>query len=197
MKIFPAFFCAAVGVALSVPVQAKPVIGEPAPAIELRGADGRTHALSEYKGKLVVLEWHNPECPFVKKHYNAGNLPKQQADAVAAGTVWLTINSGAPGKHGVLDADSANAWQAANASAASAYLFDPTGSAGRDYAAKRRRTCTGSRNARCATRRHRLDRERDTDDIGSRRVLPQLIGEPLRASRQVKTSNPWLSSSTE
>jgi len=124
------------GVALVGPAWAKPVIGEAAPSFSLSGADGRTHALSDYKGKVVVLEWHNPECPFVKKHYEAGNLPKQQADAVAGGAVWLTINSGAPGKQGVLDVAAANAWKTKSKAASSAYLFDPQGGAGRAYAAK-------------------------------------------------------------
>lgn len=124
------------GVALVGPAWAKPVIGEAAPAFTLSGADGRTHALSGYKGKVVVLEWHNPECPFVKKHYEAGNLPRQQADAVAGGAVWLTINSGAPGKQGVLDAAAANAWKTTSKAGSSAYLFDPEGGVGRAYAAK-------------------------------------------------------------
>ncbi len=124
------------GLAWATVAAAKPVIGEAAPTFALAGADGRSHALADYRGKIVVLEWHNPECPFVKKHYGAGNLPKQQADAAAAGAVWLTINSAAPGKQGELDAAGANAWLAANAGKPHAYLFDRDGVVGRAYAAK-------------------------------------------------------------
>jgi hypothetical protein len=127
---------ALVGAGLTAPAVAKPVIGEPAPAFALGGADGRTHALADYRGKVVVLEWNNPQCPFVKKHYGAGNLPKQQADAVSGGAVWLTINSAAPGKQGELDAATAKSWIAETRAMPSAYLFDPTGSAGHAYGAK-------------------------------------------------------------
>ena len=60
-------------------------MGQPAPDFSLIDSNGNAHALSDYKGKIVVLEWNNPECPFVKKHYGSGNIPKQQADATAAG----------------------------------------------------------------------------------------------------------------
>src|SRR5690606_3935234 len=100
---------ALVAITFSASAFASAEIGAPAPDFSLRGADGKIHTLAEYKGRNVVLEWNNPECPFVQKHYNAGNLQKQQADANANGTVWLTINSGAVGKQGHLDATSANA----------------------------------------------------------------------------------------
>lgn len=111
-------------------------IGKPAPAFSLTGADGSAHDLDEHKGKIVVLEWNNPECPFVKKHYASGNMQKQQADAVASGVVWLTINSAAPGKQGHLDARLANAYISTVAAKQSAYLFDPEGTVGHAYAAK-------------------------------------------------------------
>ena len=128
--------CAVGALAFAASVSAKPVIGDAAPAFSLAGADGREHALADYRGRIVVLEWHNPECPFVKKHYAAGNLPRQQADALASGAVWLTINSAAPGKQGELDAANANAWLASQQARPRAYLFDRDGSVGRAYAAK-------------------------------------------------------------
>lgn len=75
-------------------------VGQPAPDFTLTGIDDRKHSLSEYRGKTVVLEWHNADCPFVRKHYESDNLPKLQRDATADGVVWLMINSGAPGMQG-------------------------------------------------------------------------------------------------
>jgi len=111
-------------------------IGAAAPAFSLPDSNGKTHSLSDYKGKTVVLEWNNPECPFVKKHYGSGNIPRQQADATAAGVVWLTINSGADGKQGHVDGAAANAFVAEYKAAPTAYLLDPDGKVGHLYGAK-------------------------------------------------------------
>lgn len=136
MKPMSLLFAAAACLALAAPLSAKPVVGEPAPAFSGVDSHGRTHALSEYKGKTVVLEWSNPDCPFVKKHYGAGNLQKQQADAAAHGVVWLTVNSGAAGKQGHFDAAGANAWIAKVGGKANAYLIDADGKIGHAYDAK-------------------------------------------------------------
>ena len=114
--------------AFTVPALAKPVIGEAAPAFNTTDSDGRTQALADYKGKVVVLEWNNPQCPFVRKHYGAGNMQAQQAEAAAAGVVWLTVNSGAAGKQGHLDAAAAKAYVAEQKAAPAAYLLDGDGS---------------------------------------------------------------------
>ncbi|MFT3808007.1 redoxin domain-containing protein [Arenimonas sp.] len=111
-------------------------VGKPAPAFALIDSTGKKHALADYAGKTVVLEWNNPECPFVKKHYGAGNMQAQQRAATAAGVVWLTINSSADGKQGHMDAAQAQATRTRLGAAQSAYLFDPQGSVGRAYAAK-------------------------------------------------------------
>jgi len=111
-------------------------IGSAAPDFSLPDADGKTQTLSQYKGKTVVLEWNNPGCPFVQKHYSSGNIPKQQADATTAGVVWLTINSGASGKQGHLDTQGAQAFIAQYHAAPSAYLFDGDGKVGHLYGAK-------------------------------------------------------------
>jgi hypothetical protein len=111
-------------------------IGSAAPDFSLPDANGKTQTLSQYKGKTVVLEWNNPGCPFVQKHYSSGNIPKQQADATAAGVVWLTINSGARGKQGHLDTQGAQAFIAQYHAAPSAYLFDGDGKIGHLYGAK-------------------------------------------------------------
>lgn len=135
MKPLPLLLSALLATA-AAPLVAKPVVGEAAPAFSAVDSQGKTHALSDYTGKTVVLEWSNPECPFVKKHYGAGNLQKQQADAAAHGVVWLTVNSGAAGKQGHFDAASANAWIAKVGGKANAYLLDADGQVGHAYAAK-------------------------------------------------------------
>jgi hypothetical protein len=126
----------AVAAVVAVPVFAKSVIGEPAPDFTLTDASGKTHTLADYKGKTVVLEWNNPECPFVKKHYGAGNMQAQQGKATAAGVVWLTVNSSASGKQGNLDGAGANAYVGKVGSRQSAYLLDADGKVGHAYGAR-------------------------------------------------------------
>ncbi len=111
-------------------------VGAPAPDFALTDSSGQTQTLAQYKGKTVVLEWNNPGCPFVRKHYTSGNIPKQQAAATAAGVVWLTINSGASGKQGDLDTTGAKAFMAQYSAKPSAYLFDRDGKVGHLYGAK-------------------------------------------------------------
>lgn len=121
---------------LASPVWAKATVGETAPDFTLTDSFGKSHSLSEYKGKTVVLEWNNPECPFVKKHYGSGNIPKQQSEAIAGGIVWLTLNSGADGKQGHVDGARANAFLAQYNAKPTAYLLDPDGTVGHLYGAK-------------------------------------------------------------
>src|SRR5438105_14187829 len=84
-----------------------PPVGSAAPDFSLTDSKGKTHSLSEYKGKYVVLEWFNPECPFVKKHYGSGNMQKLQQEYTGKGVVWLSIDSSAPGTEGSLTAEQA------------------------------------------------------------------------------------------
>ena len=130
------FLLAALLAAMAAPLAAKPVIGQAAPSFSTLDSHGKTQTLSDYKGRIVVLEWNNPECPFVRKHYGAGNMQQQQAEAGAAGVVWLTVNSGAPGKQGQLDAAAANTYVAQQRGKAAAYLLDPDGRVGQAYAAR-------------------------------------------------------------
>lgn len=112
-------------------------VGQPAPAFTLTDLDGKARTLSEFKGKVLVLEWVNPDCPFVKKHYDkSGNMPALQKAATADGVVWLLINSGAPGKQGDYDVAQAKAWLATQKAAATAYLRDSDGKVGNAYQAK-------------------------------------------------------------
>src|SRR5882724_1031834 len=84
-----------------------PQVGSAAPDFSLADAKGKTHSLADYKGKYVVLEWFNPECPFVKKHYGGGNMQKLQEEYTSKGVVWLSIDSAAPGKEGSLTPEQA------------------------------------------------------------------------------------------
>src|SRR6266567_1733964 len=113
-----------------------PPVGSAAPAFSLADAKGTTHALSQYKGKYVVLEWFNPECPFVKKHYGSGNMQKLQEEYTSKGVAWLTIDSNAPGTEGNLSADAASKVTTGWKTQQTALLLDPEGKAGRAYGAK-------------------------------------------------------------
>src|SRR5579864_5931349 len=92
-------FLSLVFLAVSLPViaQAAPEIGKPAPLFSGRGSDGKTYKLSDYLGKFVVLEWYNPRCPFIRKHYDSGNMQSLQERYVGKGVIWLAIDSSAPG----------------------------------------------------------------------------------------------------
>jgi Redoxin len=112
-------------------------VGQAAPAFTLTDLDGKAHSLSDFKGKTVVLEWVNPQCPFVVKHYDkSGNLPATQKAATADGVVWLLINSAASGKQGDFDAPTAKAWITKQNVAATAYLRDSDGKVGKLYDAR-------------------------------------------------------------
>lgn len=112
-------------------------VGKAAPDFTLTDINGTRHSLSIFKGKTVVLEWVNPECPFVIKHYdNSGNLPKTQQAAVKDGVVWLQINSGHPGAQGDFDPAKVADWQKRNAAAATAYFRDQDGKVGKLYDAR-------------------------------------------------------------
>lgn len=111
-------------------------VGQPAPAFTVTDTKGVTHNLADFKGKTVVLEWHNPKCPFVVKHYEPKNMQGQQQAATGDGVVWITVNSGAPGKQGHMSAEEANTLMASKGAAYSAYVIDAEGTVGKAYAAK-------------------------------------------------------------
>ena len=113
-----------------------PPVGGAAPDFSLTDAKGKTHSLAQYKGKYVVLEWFNPECPFVKKHYGSGNMQKLQEEYTSKGVAWLTIDSNAPGTEGNLSADAASKVTTGWKTQQTALLLDPEGKAGRAYGAK-------------------------------------------------------------
>ena len=113
-----------------------PAVGTAAPDFSLTDSKGKTQSVSQYKGKYVVLEWFNPDCPFVKKHYGSGNMQKLQEEFTGKGVVWLSIDSSAPGMEGNLSPEQANAKMAEWKTKQTALLLDPDGKAGRTYGAK-------------------------------------------------------------
>ena len=116
--------------------EAQQVVGRPAGNFRTTDADGKAVSLSDYRGRTVVLEWNNPGCPFVQKHYGSGNMQRTQAIAKAAGAVWLSINSGAPGKQGHMSGPETKAFVAKQKASPTSYLLDPAGRIGRGYGAK-------------------------------------------------------------
>lgn len=115
---------------------AAPQIGEAAPDFTAVDSKGNPTRLSEYRGKTVVLEWTNADCPYTRKHYSSGNMQSVQALAQQNGIVWLTVISSAPGKQGYVNGAAADALTASRHAVPTAVLLDPTGSVGRSYAAK-------------------------------------------------------------
>lgn len=127
---------ALLGTLATVPAWAAPRVGAPAPSFSTVDAAGKTHALGDYRGKTVVLEWTNDQCPFVVKHYNSGNMQALQREAAAGGAVWLTVISSAPGKQGHVSGARARELTQARKAAPSAVLLDASGDIGRRYDAK-------------------------------------------------------------
>lgn len=127
---------AAVVLVVAAPALATPVLNQPAPAFQAKDAEGQVRSLAEFKGKTVVLEWHNPGCPYVQKHYGSGNMQALQQRATREGVVWLTIDSSSPGQQGHLDGPSAKAWKAEHHAHSTALLLDPQGKVGRLYEAR-------------------------------------------------------------
>ena len=111
-------------------------VGQPAPDFAATDANGRPVRLADFSGKTVVLEWNNPGCPFVKKQYGSGKMQQAQAAAARDGVVWLTVNSGAPGKQGHMDGEEAREFLAESKATPAAYLLDPSGTVGKAYGAR-------------------------------------------------------------
>jgi peroxiredoxin len=111
-------------------------VGQPAPDFSLPDTKGQNHQLSQYKGKWVVLEWYQPDCPFVRKHYGSGNMQALQKEFTAKGVVWLSIDSSAPGQEGNYPADKLNEIASSQGVARTALLLDPAGKVGHAYGAK-------------------------------------------------------------
>jgi len=111
-------------------------VGDPAPGFTGVDSNGKQQSLSAYKGKFVVLEWHNQGCPYTKKHYESGNMQRLQKEWTAKGVVWLTVISSAPGTQGFVTPTQENEYLQKMNATPTAVIMDPGGSLGHLYAAK-------------------------------------------------------------
>ena len=118
------------------PAAAQARIGAPAPAFTLTDSNGRAVSLAGFKGKTVVLEWTNHDCPYVGKHYRGNNMQALQKKWTGQGVVWLSVISSAPGEQGHVSPQQANRLTVDRGAAPTAVLFDPTGKVGRAYGAR-------------------------------------------------------------
>ncbi|GAB4245352.1 MAG: thioredoxin family protein [Candidatus Methylacidiphilales bacterium] len=115
---------------------AAPEIGKPAPEFTLVDSNGTSHNLSDFKGKVVVLEWLNHGCPFVVKHYESQNMQKLQKEYTEKGVVWLSIVSSAEGQQGFMTPEETNKAKEEKGAAPTAVLLDTDGKVGQLYDAK-------------------------------------------------------------
>jgi peroxiredoxin len=111
-------------------------VGDPAPGFSAVDSNGKTQRLADYKGKYVVLEWHNQGCPYTQKHYESGNMQRLQKEWTAKGVVWFTVISSAPGKQGFVTPSQENEYLKKMNAVPTAVLMDPAGTLGRLYDAK-------------------------------------------------------------
>jgi peroxiredoxin len=110
-------------------------VGDPAPAFTSTTTGGAAVSLADYKGKLVILEWTNHDCPYVRKHYETGNMQALQREATGAGVVWLTVISSAPGEQGYVKPAQADELTVTRKAAPTAVLLDSKGEVGKMYGA--------------------------------------------------------------
>ena len=129
-------FFALSALALALGAQAAPSVGQAAPDFTLNDAAGKPVKLSDFRGKYVVLEWTNPGCPYVRKHYDSGNMPATQKEAVGKGVVWLAINSTERASYEYMEPAKVVAWQQARKAQPTALLVDEDGVAGKAYGAR-------------------------------------------------------------
>lgn len=111
-------------------------VGQPAPNFTATDSNGTSHTLSQYRGKYVVLEWHNHDCPYTMKHYLSGNMESLQREWTGKGVVWFTVISSAPGTQGYVTAPQESAYLKKMGADPTAALLDPSGALGHLYDAK-------------------------------------------------------------
>jgi peroxiredoxin len=138
---FSAVLSSLVAVALAMawltpPAFGEARVGETVPNFTSTASDGRSYSLSQFKGKYVVLEWHNQGCPYTDKHYESGNMQNLQKEWTAKGVVWFTVISSAPGTQGYVTASEENSYLGRMKAAPTAALLDPSGQLGHLYGAK-------------------------------------------------------------
>jgi peroxiredoxin len=165
------------GGAGAVLAQAQP--GKPAPEFALKDSAGKTVKLADLKGKTVVLEWTNQDCPYVRKHYGTGNMQALQKEAAAKDVVWLTISSSAPGFQGHVTALEAEELTASRKAAPAAFLFDTDGKVGRSY------------DARTTPHMYVIDKD------GVLAYMGAIDDKPTANHADVKTARPYLKEAVE
>jgi len=111
-------------------------VGDTAPDFKGTDSNGKTQSLDQYRGRYVVLEWHNHDCPFTRKHYASGNMQSLQKLWTGKGVVWLTVISSAPGNEGYMTAAEENSYMKKVNAVPTATILDPTGVIGKEYGAK-------------------------------------------------------------
>jgi peroxiredoxin len=138
MKFSPSFRLAVASVSLFMAAGSACAVAnldQPAPVFKAAAASGGEISLDQYRGKTVVLEWTNHQCPYVKKHYESGNIQSLQKDATGKGIVWLQVISSAPGKQGYVDAPAAVKLNAERGAAPTGTVLDPEGKIAKQYEA--------------------------------------------------------------
>jgi len=131
-----AFAAALALAAVALPAAAATTVGQPAPDFGAPDLQGKPVKLSDFKGKYVVLEWVNPECPYVRRHYNSGNMPELQKELAAKDVVWLAINSSNPSSGEFKTPAEMTKWLGEKGGAPKATLIDKDGSVGKLYGAR-------------------------------------------------------------
>ena len=129
-------FAAAAAILSTTPAFAQARVGEAAPTFRATDSHGQAQSLDKYRGKYVVLEWHNQGCPYTKKHYESGNMQRLQKEWTAKGVVWFTVISSAPGTQGYVTPTQENDYLKQMNAVPTAVLMDPGGTLGQLYAAK-------------------------------------------------------------
>jgi peroxiredoxin len=131
-----ALAAAAAAITVAAPAFAAATVGQKAPDFTAKDASGKTVSLADFKGKTVVLEWVNPGCPYVKKHYNGGNMQSTQKDAADKGVVWLAINSTDTAHQDYLAPAALQKWMTEQKAQATHTVMDESGKIGQQYAAR-------------------------------------------------------------
>lgn len=114
---------------------AAPRVGEAAPPFTATTSTGPSVSLGDYRGKIVILEWTNHDCPYVRKHYETSNMQTLQKEATGRGVIWLSVISSAPGTQGYVSPADANELTSSRKAAPTAVVLDPSGTVGKMYGA--------------------------------------------------------------
>jgi peroxiredoxin len=136
MKYLALGLATALAVIAAPAIAATATVGQPAPDFSAPDLNGKPVQLSSFRGKFVVLEWTNPECPYVRRHYDSGNMPSLQKEVAAKDVVWLAVNSSSPSSGEFTTPDNMAKWLAAKGGTPKATLIDKDGKVGRLYGAR-------------------------------------------------------------